>query len=141
MQMLEAAVVVSVILILVITVPLVIVFRRVFASRRDVLVGPDGGFVLELGAADEGEVYLRIGADEESETPRSVAVSGTTHVGGTEEAFEVHGLLSASGQESLRLVVVRRGPARIEGRITLEGSARFEGGWVYFRPSLEVHKR
>jgi hypothetical protein len=133
MQMLEVAVVVSMVLIVAITAPLVIVFRRAFATRRDALVGPDGHFILELGGSEVGEVFLRLGSSDESREARALVVQGTLRVGDESEPFEVRGKLSARGDESVRLVVVRRAPARIEGQITSEGGAPFEGGLVYLR--------
>jgi hypothetical protein len=141
MQMLELAIVVSVVLIVAITAPLIVVFRRAFATRRDVLVGLDGGFVLELGGSEAGAVFLRLGSSDETEEARALLVRGTLRVGESSQPFEVRGTLSARGDESVRLVEVPGAPARVEGRISCEGGAPFEGGWVYFRPSLEVQER
>jgi hypothetical protein len=132
MDLLELAVVVSVILIVAITAPLVVVFRRAFASRADALVEADGSFVLELGGPELGEVFLRVGSVDEPQAPRVLVVTGTLSAAGVSEPFEVRGELSSRGGESVRLVEVLRKPARIEGRVTLGGDAPPASGLVYF---------
>lgn len=134
MELLKLAVVVSVILIVAITAPLVIVFRRAFASRADALVEADGSFVLELGGPELGEVFLRLGSVGESQAPRALVVRGTLFAADVSEAFEVRGELSSRGVESVRLVKVLRKPARIEGQVTLGGDAPPAGGLVHFTP-------